>query len=37
VNVSYADAHVSFITNDIASATWKALSTMNGAETVEVQ
>ncbi|MEX0642867.1 MAG: DUF1559 domain-containing protein [Pirellulales bacterium] len=32
VNAAYADAHVTFVNNDIALDAWKALSTMNGQE-----
>jgi prepilin-type N-terminal cleavage/methylation domain-containing protein/prepilin-type processing-associated H-X9-DG protein len=34
VNAAFADAHVSFISNDVADSLWKALGTMNGEEVV---
>jgi prepilin-type processing-associated H-X9-DG protein/prepilin-type N-terminal cleavage/methylation domain-containing protein len=34
VNVTFADGHVSFITDDVDLATWRALGTMNGSETL---
>jgi prepilin-type N-terminal cleavage/methylation domain-containing protein/prepilin-type processing-associated H-X9-DG protein len=35
VNVLFCDASVQFIVNSILPATWRALSTMNGGETIE--
>jgi prepilin-type N-terminal cleavage/methylation domain-containing protein/prepilin-type processing-associated H-X9-DG protein len=37
VNAAFADSHVTFINNDIALATWQAMSTMNGQEVVTDQ
>lgn len=35
VNVAMADASVHFITDEIALATWRAMGTMNGNETID--
>jgi prepilin-type N-terminal cleavage/methylation domain-containing protein/prepilin-type processing-associated H-X9-DG protein len=37
VNAAFSDAHVIFVSNDIASDPWKWLSTMNGQEVVGEQ
>jgi prepilin-type processing-associated H-X9-DG protein len=37
VNTAFADAHVTFVVNDIALSIWQALSTMNGQEVIGEQ